>query len=116
VKATGPTLAARAAVQVRDGDYCQRCGRQGQQIHHRKPRGMGGTSDPMINNPANLVLLCQDCHMWIERNREVGYAQGWLVHRTDDPAMVPMTMLTGTQLIHDQFGNKIVQPPLLEGA
>ena len=40
-------------------------------IHHRRPRRMGGTSNPEIHQPANLVVVCRTCHRWIEENRQL---------------------------------------------
>jgi len=56
----------RRQVLERDGLRCQApgCGRtRFLEIHHRVPRGRGGTNDP-----ANLVTLCGSCHQfWHER-------------------------------------------------
>lgn len=74
--------------------HCERCSVnttwQGSQVHHRLPRGMGGSSNPEINLPTNLVLLCLDCHAHVEKHREEAYAAGWLVRRGQDPATVPI--------------------------
>lgn len=73
---------------------CERCGRAVSagacQIHHRKPRGLGGSSDPLINSPSNLLLLCSRCHIEVERDRTVAYEQGWLVRYRHDPARFPV--------------------------
>lgn len=53
---------------------------------------MGGTSDPDINSPANLVFLCRACHRDIESNRMIAAAAGWLVGMSLDPAAVPVKM------------------------
>jgi hypothetical protein len=46
------------AIRVRDGKKCQQCGRQCFcEVHHIKPRSRGG-----LDNPDNLISLCQDCH------------------------------------------------------
>lgn len=49
---------------------------------------MGGTRDPRINDPRNLVALCGSgttgCHGWIESHRELALAQGWLIASLDD--------------------------------
>jgi 5-methylcytosine-specific restriction protein A len=72
-------------------EMCERCGcPRVEQIHHRKPRGAGGTRDPLINSPANLLALCADCHREVERDRTVSYEQGWLVHRYADPTTTPV--------------------------
>ena len=92
---TGPSQRTRTAVVARSQAHgharCERCGnRPPEQIHHRKPRGRGGTSDPAINNPTNLVAICAPCHLAIELGRADAYADGWLVHNSDDPAAVPL--------------------------
>jgi len=100
---TGPSEETRALVWARDGGVCRRCGKPGEQIHHRKPRGAGGTSDPATNEPQNLVLLDQACHEWIERNRRACYVLGWLVRRHLDPLEVPIlvNVTTSLRLHHD---------------
>lgn len=56
------------------------------QLHHRKPRGMGGSSDPHINDPVNLIPVCLSCHQWIESHRDEAREKGWLVPFSKDPA------------------------------
>lgn len=92
----------RALVIDRDGHACRRCGHplpggRGGSVHHRIPRGMGGTTWTGIHSPALLVLLCGDgttgCHGWIESNRAAALRLGWLLtrHLFDiDPADVPL--------------------------
>jgi hypothetical protein len=68
------------------------CGRPATDVHHRKVRGMGGTSDPEVSfGLANLVSLCRLCHTECHANPRESYEQGWLVHSWDDPAEVPIT-------------------------
>jgi hypothetical protein len=69
-------------------------------VHHRLPRGMGGTSLPTVHALPRLLLVCGDgvrgCHGWIERNRAAATARGLLVrHGVDDPAVVPVTLWSG---------------------
>lgn len=91
---TGPSSAMRERVMQRCGYSCERCGcgaEGGLQIHHRKPRRMGGSSDPFINYPSNLVLLCDACHMGaVEKYRTQAYADGFLVHAAHDPGAIPV--------------------------
>ena len=91
---TGPSIETREQVRWRDRDRCRRCGKPTWQIHHRKPRGMGGTRDPLINSPANLVLLCGSgttgCHGWVESHRTEAREQGWLVSQHADPRYQPI--------------------------
>lgn len=104
---TGPVQVVRNAVIFRDGFSCRRCGKTpGSQIHHRAPRGRGGTSAPWINGKANLVLLCFECHSHVESNRTEALANGWLVLRNsqDLPEEIPLTDLQGRQFFLDDLG------------
>lgn len=90
---TGPTPAHRRDVQARARMRCERCAADltwsPHQIHHRKPRQMGGTPDTAeANRLSNLLLLCGTCHDHIESHRDEAYRHGWLVHRRHDPAEV----------------------------
>jgi 5-methylcytosine-specific restriction protein A len=94
---TGPDEKTRLKVVGRAGMRCERCGKGadywlGADIHHRKPRRMGGTSDPEINSPSNLVLLCRGCHSEVESRRAQALADGWLVYASGDPSRVPVNL------------------------
>lgn len=94
---TGPSREVALSVVERDG-MCRRCRNSaGAQIHHRKPRGAGGSSDPRINSRANLVWLCSGCHAEIESFRNEARDSGWLVRFSEDPETVPLVDLTGSQ-------------------
>lgn len=91
---TGPSEQTINVVLVRDGWCCVRCGENVHpypyQIHHRRPRGMGGTSLSAGNYPSNLLTLCLPCHAYIESNRREAYSKGWLVGRhVADPSTIP---------------------------
>lgn len=90
---TGPSEHQRALVMSRDWDECLRCGRTGAQIHHRRPRMAGGTTDPLINAMPNLVLLCMDCHDWVEMNRHNAREAGYLLRNVGDAPTMPMLLL-----------------------
>lgn len=108
------TIPAKVLTQIehRSGGWiCERCGSGGSMrwsLHHRKPRGMGGTKNKMINSAANLLWLCgsgtEGCHGWVESNRAVSYEQGLLLHRNDDPTEVPVVLHYGTVLLDDEGG------------
>lgn len=89
---TGFTADVRAIIIEREGGRCARCGAltlHGGQIHHRRPRGMGGSSwREATNLPANGLHLCAVCHRMIERDRETAYKLGWLVHHYELPSEV----------------------------
>lgn len=88
----------RDLVRGRGVDCCERCGvhaPRGQgNLHHRRPRGMGGTRNPELNQPANLLWLCGSgttgCHGDIESNRAAALAAGWLVPRYKRPTEIPV--------------------------
>jgi len=111
--ARGPSKKVREKVIYRDRESCRRCGRwaDGGSIHHRRPRGMGGTSDPVVNLPANLVLLCGSgttgCHGWVEANRVQAREDGWLVPMGVDPADVPVRCADGVLFLTNEG---LVQP------
>lgn len=103
VSKSKPDIRMRANVVVREDGRCFRCGKQvaiyeGEtyhdlpvvkrvaefSIHHRKPRGMGGSNSLDINIFPNLILLCgtgtTGCHGWVESHREQAYKEGLLIH------------------------------------
>src|SRR6476646_5527095 len=80
----------RALVLARDGYACCRCGKSLQgdyySLHHRLPRGRGGT-----HTAENLVTVCGSgtspgCHQTIESYRTRATMDGWLVPSGCDPA------------------------------
>jgi predicted HNH restriction endonuclease len=92
---TGPTAAVVDLVYERASHSCEVCtcavgDRRGidHHIHHRRPRGAGGSRRPDTNQPQNLLLLCPDCHLDIETHRGVAQSMGWLLTQQDDPARV----------------------------
>ena len=89
---TGFSKRVREIITERAGADCERCGRWSwdMQHHHRRPRGTGGTRRPETNQPANGVLVCGDCHRWIEANRASALSDGWLVRQSDTSATVPV--------------------------
>ena len=105
---TGASQETRIAVVLRSGYRCEICGGSlqgvdGMSVHHRKPRGMGGTVDIKINNASNLMAICGSgttgCHGWLESHREEAYEKGWLVHRYDDPAEVAVELMQGVRKV-----------------
>lgn len=116
MRKTGPSKTVVGLVTERAGGWCEHCGHHGAQIHHRIPRGMGGSRTERINQPSNLVLLCGDCHAEVESNRELGYAYGWLVHRQADPSSVAVKRFDGEWVFLDDEGNYVPVAPEPEGA
>lgn len=91
-RVTAPSQSTVETVLARDRQACARCGVTltgprglGWSIHHRVPRGMGGTKRRDINSASNLAALCGSgttgCHGWIEQNRAEGIKTGFLVSK-----------------------------------
>lgn len=108
---TGPPVKIRALVRHRANDRCEICGRylkSGEaQTHHRLPRQAGGTRREWINSAINLLFVCLDCHLWVERNRAESYKLGLLVHQGGDPATIPVFLLIPDWVFLDNNGNYI---------
>jgi hypothetical protein len=84
---------ARGAIYEIGQRRCIGCGRSDITAQHRRPRGMGGTSNVVIGHPANGVPLCGDgvrgCHGWAESNREDARLLGWLLTPDEDALGTP---------------------------
>ncbi len=113
---SGMTAAQRRAhdaVLIRDGNHCQRCGRSvvnyPASVHHRRPRGMGGSRAPLTWDLSNLVLLCGDattpegCHLRVESYRRRAEMDGWLVRQSEDPRLKPVWRLQGTLVVDGRW-------------
>lgn len=120
---TGPDRTTRELVAERDDWRCVSCGTplidQQASMQHRKPRGSGGTSDPAINRPSNLILLCgtatSGCHLAAEqrgtRSRDLGY---W-VPSWQDPREVPVMHSTYGRVWLTDSGEVSYSPPTPQG-
>lgn len=101
----------------RDSYACARCGKAAppykRQLHHRKPRGMGGrNNDNSVDFPENIVLLCgsiatdpSSCHYAVENYRAIALSDGWLCHEDEDPREKLILARDGEwhRLIDDQW-------------
>lgn len=90
----------RKTVTDRAGGACELCFRpDANNVHHRRPRGMGGSKLGWIDEPENLLFLCGSgttgCHGFIESRRAASYQLGWLLRVGFVPAHVPYCDLTG---------------------
>lgn len=115
-RVTGPSGAVRLLVIGRAAGCCEVCGvllawfdpggevtfTSDYSIHHRQPRGTGGTRNTTVNTPANLMLLhgtgTTGCHGLVESQRALAYTNGWLVRRPTDPATVPALIHPGVRV------------------
>lgn len=129
MKNTGPSKDVVDLVLERDGYQCVRCGHpisgergEGWSLQHRIPRGMGGSKDPRLNLPSNLIVFggsgTTGCHGDVEANRSAARAFGYLVWRSLDPSEVPVTVtlrpgndvtpaLTERYLLDDEGGREV---------
>lgn len=56
-----------------------------------------------FNGPANALLLCHQCHRWVESHRSMSYQYGWLVRSRNDPAKVRV-FVRGVWVLLDNDG------------
>lgn len=97
---TGPDRDTRALVVERDCWACACCGKPidvgPYSIQHRVSRGIGGTSNPERNSPANLIVLCGSatspggCHLAAEARAQIMHDAGFWLRQDEDPATVPV--------------------------
>lgn len=73
--------------------------------HHRKARGMGGSRNPDINQPANLLMVCGSgttgCHGFIESNRLWAYELGLLIYTVAEREITPAYLRHGNVRLDD---------------
>lgn len=67
-------------------------------LHHRRPRGSGGTSLDWVNQAANGVLLSRKAHDWVESHRTKAFDLGFLVSK------IGVATAMTTRLRHHLYG------------
>lgn len=97
---TGPDRGTRELVLERDDYRCASCSipilGKPYSLQHRNARGMGGTSNPAANSPANLITLCGSatspggCHLLCEQRDREMHALGFWLENGQDPAATPV--------------------------
>lgn len=119
---TGPDRSVREIVDERDDWTCACCGNSvyGRPFsrQHRVARGMGGTSDPALNLPSNLILLCGSatspggCHLACEQREERMHELGFWLNSWENPAVVPVAHASyGWVLLLDDGGVDVLPLP-----
>ncbi|WP_405137474.1 hypothetical protein [Nocardia sp. NBC_01388] len=90
---------AEAIVVSRSGGICEldSCG-VADVLHHRRPRGAGGTSLAWVNQAANAMHLSNECHLRVEgrlpdSSRHVSKVRGWLVSQNGTRTAVDVRVL-----------------------
>ena len=107
---TGPAKPTRLTVLERDEYRCAVCGQSVLEIpmslHHRRNRGSGGSSDPLINAPSNLLTVCgtgtTGCHGWIGSSPADALEAGYVVSLNSREAT------TDVPVIHAVFGASVL--------
>lgn len=80
-------------------------------LHHRRPRGMGG-SKANPHRASNLLHLHPTCHLFrVERKRQESLTNGWIVQQALDPSMIPVLMWDGWWYLHDDGSLDRCDPP-----
>jgi len=104
---TGFPPAVRAIIQERSQGVCEFCGKQrGVEIHHRRPRGAGGSKRADTNTASNGLHLCSECHRWAESHRTEALLAGVLVLQIDSPLKAAV-LYRGTYVHLDDAGNLV---------
>lgn len=67
------------AVWERDKGTCQRCGKPGHQVHHRRIADRRENTHPA----ERLAVVCLSCHGEIHNHPAISYEDGWLIHSWD---------------------------------
>lgn len=102
---TGFAPAVQAVIDARSGGVCEVCGAsRAVERHHRRPRGMGGSSLGSTNRASNALHACGGCHRLIEANRALSYLTGWLVPNGKDPSLFPVLRRGDFVLLDDEGG------------
>lgn len=85
--------ATRKAICERAGDRCEVCRVAAvAQLHHRRPRGAGGTKRASTALASNGLALCGPCHHWCEMNRTESMKLGYLVSQYWEPSNVAVCL------------------------
>lgn len=87
----------KRVVRDRDRSKCQKCFQAGSRldVHHRKPKQMGGSDSLTEFGLANLISLCRDCHSWVHQHPEAATMMGLLLRQGDDPEQCEITIPGG---------------------
>lgn len=93
----------RTLLNERSLGLCELCGHPATNIHHRLPRGMGGTRRA-IHTVEWLLHLCgwgnsTGCHGAVESSRHVAYTNGWLLRQHQTPPTSPVWVYGRTWVI-----------------
>jgi 5-methylcytosine-specific restriction enzyme A len=81
-------------VTMRSGYNCEvmatGCTLMAEELHHRRPRGMGGSRRVDTNTAANALAICRRCHNRVESMRNWARDNGFVIPQHADPAVEPV--------------------------
>lgn len=94
VRRTGFSKAVRDLIAARSEGVCELmiplvCTGRGEQAHHRRPRGIGGSRRDDTNLASNGLWLCASCHAYIESHRTEALEKGWLLRQPTRSSAAP---------------------------
>lgn len=92
---------------------CQ--GAEAVHMHHRRPRGAGGSRREDTNLAGNSLYVCAQDHSWIELNRKKARDEfGWLISQFDSrpPSAVPVMYRGKFALLGNDGGVLYVPAPV----
>ena len=91
---TGFSNHVRQFIFARSEGFCEvmasGCELAATEIHHRRPRAMGGTNRPETNYASNGLAICRRCHLKCESSRNWARDNGFILLQSDDPAKTPV--------------------------
>lgn len=94
----------RDKIKNRAHGSCEVCGftiGYSAQIHHRRPRGMGGSRSEQSGSISNGLFIHPKCHAQIESDRNKAMSMGFLIYQGDDPANVPVRLWYGWHYLNN---------------
>lgn len=110
MKRTGFPAEVAELILVRSEGCCEVmshvCGYTATDLHHRRARGMGGTSRLSSNWASNGVAICRRCHMYVESERTWSLEKGFLVPQEADPADEPIHWRLSEWVLLTENGGK----------
>jgi hypothetical protein len=111
----------RAGLEANGWVRCERCGVWNEyvEIHHRRARQRSRNKRWDTNLPSNGVALCagfgNDCHGWVESNREQARESGLLLKQFQTPSAVSVQLWNGTWFLCDD-GSVVPAPETKEAS
>lgn len=108
MKAKPIPTSARLLVKEREQGRCFRCGMRGQEISHRRRRGI---RDGQEHSLPNLMFFCRTCHVFLHANPTIAIDKGWQVSSyVNDIAPIPALRWDGAWVALEPDGTYRLLP------